>query len=155
MKRKGLLRILSFVVVMMGMSVMFTSCDSDDYWYDGPGWNNGSFYDPDLGGYWELVQANSVNAEGYDKNYLYFNGRGRGTYFFWENGRRYVEDTYYDCQYSNSGTSDYQINLQYGNGRPTTMNYWFTHGGNTLWLQWRDYGRVTTYVYDRINRAPW
>ncbi|MBD5189333.1 MAG: hypothetical protein HDS95_03545 [Bacteroidales bacterium] len=154
MKRKKLLRVLMGLTMVLGMSVLFTSCDTDDYWYDGPGWNDG-FYDGDLNGYWELVQANSVDVVGYDKNYLYFNGRGRGLYYFWDNGRRYIEDTYYDCQYSNSGTSDYQINLQYGNGRPTTMNYWFTHGANTLWLQWRENGRVVTYVYDRINGAPW
>ncbi|MDE5807264.1 MAG: hypothetical protein K2H76_04045 [Muribaculaceae bacterium] len=155
MKKKGLLKALPFAIIMIGMSVMFTSCDTDDYWYDGPGWDNGGFYDTNLGGYWELVQVNSMDAEGYDKNFLYFNGRGWGTYYFYDNGRRYTEDTSYLCQYSNSGVSDYQINLQYGNGRPTTMNYWFTHGGNTLWLQWRDNGRPTTYVYDRINRAPW
>ncbi len=155
MKRKRLLNALLGLTLVVGMSVLFTSCDTDDYWYDGPGWDNGTFYDSDLNGYWMLVQANSVEVTGNERNYLFFNGRGRGTYYFWDNGRRYTEGTYYNCQYSNSGTSDYQINLQYGNGRPTTMNYWFSHGGNTLWLQWRDYGRVTTYVYDRINGAPW
>ena len=154
MKIKRLLPIVAGIAMTLFMSVTLTSCDSDDYWYDGPGWNDG-FYDRDLSGYWVLVQVNSVEALGTDCNYLFFNGRGRGAYYFWDNGRKYIEDTYYDCQYSNSGISDYQINLQYGNSRPTTMNYWFTHGGNTLWLQWRENGRPMTYVYDRYGGAPW
>ena len=155
MKRKGLLKVASLAVMLIGMSVMFTSCDTDDdYWWDGPGYSD-AFYDSDLGGYWELVQVNSVNVSEYEQNWLYFNNRGRGYYYFYVDGRPYTDNTYYNCQYSNSGTSDYQINIQYGDGRPTTMNYWFTHGGNTLWFQWSDRGRVTTYVYDRVTRAPW
>lgn len=155
MKIKGLLKGIVLLVVAVGLSASLTSCDTDDYWYDGPGWNDGTFNDPDLGGYWALVQINSENVSGYDMNYLYFNGRGRGEYYYWDNGRRYVMPTYYNSQYSGYGGDTYQINLQYGNDRPTTMNYWFTHGGNTLWFQWNEYGRTTTYVYDRINSAPW
>lgn len=152
--KKRILKILSFIVVVVAMPMLFTSCETDDYWYDGPGWSD-TFYDSSLNGFWELVQVNSVDVVGTQKNYLYFGGRGSGYYYFWENGNRYTDNTYYVCQYSNSGISDYQINLQYGYGRPTTMNYWFTHGGNTLWLQWRENGRPTTYVYDRINGRPW
>lgn len=154
MKIKKLLTLIVGIAMVLGMSMTLTSCESDDYWYDGPGWDNG-FYDRNLTGFWELVQVDSHAAMGYDKNYLFFDGRGYGTYFYWERGSRYEMPTYYDCQYSNSGTSDYQMNLQYGNGYPTTINYWFTNGGLTLWMQWREGGRVITYVYDRINGAPW
>ncbi|MDE7412579.1 MAG: hypothetical protein K2N05_02145 [Muribaculaceae bacterium] len=154
MKKEKLLHYLMCAVMVMGMSVFFSSCETDSYWWDGPGYE-GYMYDPTLTGYWVLVQDNSRPVAPGRENYLMFNGRGYGNYYYYENGRRYIMDTYYDCQYSNSGVSDFQMNLQYGNGYPTTINYWFTNGRNTLWMQWREYGRVNTYVYDRINGAPW
>ncbi len=66
-----------------------------------------------------------------------------------------VESIRYWSQNSNSGTSYYQINIQYEYDSPVTENYWFTHGGNTLWFQWRTSQGVQTSVYDRIPRAPW
>ena len=91
-----------------------------------------------------------------DWNYLYFNGNGRGYYYYLQGGREYTERTVYYSQDSNTGTSRYQINIQYEYSSPVTMNYWFTHGGDTMWMQWRTgNGAVQTYVYDRMNRAPW
>jgi len=146
--RKGLLPLMLVAV----MATLLTSCVGDSYWYDD--YDDG-FYDRSLDGYWELVQANSMEVKPGEENYIFFNGRGRGLYFFYENGRRYTEDIYYICQDAYGGNADYQVNIQYGNGRPTTTDYWFTHGGNTLWMQWREGGRIVTYVYDRIPRAPW
>ena len=55
-----------------------------------------------------------------------------------------------------SGASRFQINIQYEYDSPITTSYWFTHGNNTLWLQWQTSGgRVQTYVYDRVRSAPW
>ena len=155
MKRRKILSSIWGLAMIMSMLLLFSSCESDE-WPGGPGWG-GSFYDRNLTGYWELVQVNSEPVFGVKKNYLMFGGNGYGYYYYWDNGRRMIMDTYYDCQISNSGTSNYQMNLVYGNGRPDTINYWFTNtsSGYSLWMQWREGGRVVTYVYDRINRAPW
>lgn len=141
-------------LVTMAVAMTFTACDTDDDYWWGDGWGN--YRDPRLSGYWELVQYNSDPVDAGDANYLYFNGNGRGYYYYLDRGRRYVDPLYYSCQNSVSGASNYQINLQYGNGSPVTSSYWFTHGNNTLWLQWQTAGgRVQTYVYDRIPGAPW
>lgn len=133
------------------LAVFMSSCVNDSYW-----WDDSDYYDHRLDGYWELVQYNSDPVYDDDVNFLYFNGNGRGTYYYFDRGYRESEPMYYDSQPSNTGTSNYQLNIQYGNGRPTTVNYWFTHGNNTLWMQWRTSGgRVVTYVYDRIDYRPW
>lgn len=145
------------MALFVAMTVGMTSCDIDDgTWWGGPpmGWD--TFNDTRLEGYWGLVQADSYEVDPDDANYLYFNGRGRGLYYYLQAGRRYTEQTVYYSQDSNTGTSDYQINIQYEYSSPVTMNYWFSHGGETLWMQWRSgNGAVHTYVYDRMNRAPW
>ena len=150
---KGLLT----AALMLLMGISLTSCYVDDGWSPVPpyGWDN-TFYDTRLNGYWQLVQINSDPVGGYETNYLFFNGGGRGRYYYYDRGARYWENMAYWCQGSVSGTSDYQINIQYETaGNPTTMNYWFSHGGNTLWMQWRTGSRVQTYVYDAIGSAPW
>lgn len=154
--RKANFALLLVTAAMFSFSL--TSCYVDSGWSPEPpgGWND-TFYDRDLNGCWELVQINSHNVSGYDVNYLWFGGNGRGRYYYYVNGQRYWEQTAYWCQYSNSGSSDYQINLQYENGgAPTTMNYWFTNGRNTLWMQWRNSYGLQTYVYDYIGDvSPW
>ncbi len=157
MKRFKLSKLLLGLALFIGLSVSFTSCGiEDDGWWGGPpsGWD--TFNDSRLTGYWGLVQYNSDPVYSNDANYLYFNGRGRGSYFYLQGGRRYKEQIVYYSQDSNTGTSNYQINIQYEFSSPVTMNYWFTHNGDTLWMQWRTSdGAVQTYVYDRMNRAPW
>lgn len=119
------------------------------------GWTN-TFFDRDLNGFWRLVQINSQYVDDYDTNYLYFNGDGRGRYYYYRKGRLFWETTAYWCQASVNGASYYQINLQYeSSGSPTTMNYWFTNGGDTLWMQWRNSYGVQTYVYDYQSYAPY
>lgn len=130
--------------------LLLTSCDDDDDWY-GPS----RFYDNRLNGYWELVEYNGRGVYADDVNYMYFGGSGYGYYYYWDNGRRYLEDLYYESQEAYSGNSQYQLNLQYGNSRPTTVNYWFD-GRNVLFMQWVDsYNRLQTYVYERVYGAPW
>lgn len=145
------------LALTLGLCVGLTSCDVDDGdWWGGPpsGWN--SFSDSRLDGYWGLVQYNSDYTDAGDANYLYFNGNGRGYYYYLQSGNRYTENLVYYCQESVTGTSNYQINIQYQYSSPVTMNYWFTHGGDTLWMQWRTAGgAVQTYVYDRMKSAPW
>lgn len=156
MKHK-ILRMLCAVVIFGGIATLLSSCDlEDDGWWGGPpsGWDSNN--DTRLSGYWALVQYNSDPVYNSDANYLYFNGRGRGYYYYLQNGRRYTEQIVYYSQNSNTGTSSYQINIQYEFSSPVTMNYWFTHDGNTLWMQWRTgNGSVQTYVYDRTPGAPW
>ncbi len=138
------------------LAITLSSCIIEpDEWWSGPptGWN--TFNDTRLTGHWQLVQYNSEPVYTNDANYLYFNGNGAGLYYYLINGYRQVESIRYWSQNSNSGTSYYQINIQYEYDSPVTENYWFTHGGNTLWFQWRTSQGVQTSVYDRIPRAPW
>lgn len=143
------------VVALMALTGMTSCVDTDSTWWGDPGygWN---FNDQRLNGYWQLVQYNSDPVPAGGANFLYFNGNGMGYYYYLENGYRERERLRYWCQDSNSGASRYQINIQYEYSSPLTTSYWFTHGENTLWMQWQTGGgRVQTYVYDRIDRAPW
>lgn len=154
MKTHNYFKSLVLAILLPAMAVTFSSCtDDDDFWYNG----DDTFHDTRLNGYWQLVQANSETVTGADVNYLYFAGNGTGWYYFMRDGQRYQEQTYYNCQESNSGTSDWQINLQYGSDDPSTINYWFKNGTDTLWMQWRtgNSSGPVTYVYERIDRAPW
>lgn len=155
--KKTLLKSIVAVALFLLASVSLTSCYSDDdsLWWGSPGygWN---FTDSRLNGYWALVQYNSDPVTPADANYMYFNGNGYGYYYYLDNGYREREQLRYWCQDSNSGASNYQINIQYQYSNPLTTSYWFTHGNNTLWMQWQTAGgRVQTYVYDRIPGAPW
>ena len=136
--RRQASRIFMMLLLAVG-SATLTGCSVDVGWDPDPpyGWNN-TFYDSALDGCWRLTTINSQYVSGYAVNYLYFGGNGRGEYLYYDNGRRYVENTAYWCQRNNSA-SGYQINLQYETAySPTTMNYWFTDGGDTLWMQWID-----------------
>lgn len=156
MKKRFLFILLALVA--LGSTAVFTSCVDDDYWpYNPPpGWGSNYFYDTRLDGTWELIQANSESVSQYDTNYMDFFGGGHGRYYYYYNNRPASEEMAYFCQRSDSNTTDYQINIQYEDGSASTMAYWFTDGNNTLWLQWRTTGgRVMTYLYSRVSRAPW
>lgn len=146
------------LVVSIVSLVSFSSCEVEPWNpYPGNGWGGGGsnqFYDSRLNGYWRLDRVNSSLIGNGDTNYLYFNGMGRGVYYYLLNGRPYSEVTTYWCQRSGNGVSGYQINLRYsGNGEMTTMYYWFE--GNYLWMQWRNQSGVQTYVYSAYPYAPW
>lgn len=147
-------RLLTIVALAAG-SALFTGCSVDVGWDPTPpyGWTN-TFYDSALDGCWRLTTINSQYVSGYSVNYLVFDGYGRGEYLYYDNGRRYVEQTAYWCQRVNNGGSGYQINLQYESDySPTTMNYWFTDGGDTLWMQWRNSYGLQTYTYTVTNHV--
>lgn len=150
MKRHILLLPL-FAVLML----LFPSCGEINYWNPEPpgGWND-TFYDRNLIGCWQLYQVNSDYVRGDQVNYMYFNGDGRGTYFYYDHGYQETEKLAYWCQRSVNGTSSLQINIQYEYGSPSTMNYWFSDS-DTLWMQWRNSYGVQTYVYKYLNRIPW
>ena len=155
--KKSLITKFSIAVALMALMLpMMTSCDNDDYWdpYPPYGWDN-NFYDSRLDGYWQLIRANSYEVSRADTNWLYFNGNGRGVYYYYLNGRPYSELTAYWCQATGGGVSRYQINLQYeGSGQSSTMYYWF-EDQDTLWMQWRNQSGIQTYVYRYIGGAPW
>lgn len=157
MKRKiPISRIPLLTTLAALLTITLSSCvvEPDDWWSGPPsGWN--TFNDTRLAGHWQLVQYNSDPVYDNDANYLYFNGNGAGLYYYLINGYRQTESIRYWSQNSNTGTSNYQINIQYEFDSPVTENYWFTHNGNTLWFQWRTSQGVQTSVYDRIPRAPW
>lgn len=150
-----------FVVLMLGVialcSTVLTGC-VDDYGYWNPeppyGWNN-TFFDSRLDGYWELVQINGYNVPRSETNCLYFGGNGRGRYYYLRGGGWYEERTAYWCQESVNGATYYQINLQYEDGEISTMNYWFTDRGDTLWMQWRNSQGLQTYVYAYSSNFQW
>ena len=132
-----------------------SSCGYEDDWYPvAPnGWNN-TFYDRNLNGCWQLVQANSMPVSRFDTNYLEFYGNGRGRYYYYDHGQPYSERIAYWCQVSGLGTSRYQININYEYSSPVTMSYWFT-AGNTLWLQWTTASGPVTYLYRAVNGVNW
>ncbi|MDE5796335.1 MAG: hypothetical protein K2H75_04435 [Muribaculaceae bacterium] len=137
-------------VCTLGLS----SCVVDNSWSPAPppGWN--VFYDPDLNGCWQLIDANSMAVGGYDINYMEFEGNGYGYYYYYDRGYQTEERFAYYCQLSGAaGTSGYQLNIQYEYDSPVTMSYWFT--GNRLWMQWWANGYTNTYVYQRIPHIPW
>lgn len=155
MKKSTLLKLSVAIGLIALCAPVLTSCDTDDGWYPYPpnGWNN-DFYDSRLDGYWQLVRVNSMPITGRDTNWLFFNGSGRGVYYYYLNGRPYSELTAYWCQRS-GGVSRYQINLQYeGSGQSATMSYWF-EDNDTLWMQWANQSGVQTYIYSYVGRAPW
>lgn len=138
--------------LMLLPALSLTSCGEDD-WYPSPPYGWDSFYDNRLDGYWQLVQANDAPVGQFDTNWLYFNGNGRGMYYYYSKGERYSERIGYYCQDSSYGSSRYQINIQYEYGNPATMNYWFT--GSTLWMQWFTSNRTITYLYRPVNSVNW
>ncbi len=157
MKRSFLKSIFAAAFLIGGASTLLTSCTDSDYWpySPPPGWGSNYFYDSRLYGQWELTQANSYPVGRYDTNYMDFRNNGRGWYYYYQNGRPYSEQMAYFCQRSNSNTTDYQINVQYEDGAATTMAYWFTDNGNTLWLQWLSGAQTNTYLYTRVSYIPW
>lgn len=149
-------RTILFAFVSLFMLAGMTSCAGDDPWWNNPGYGWDSFNDPRLRGYWQLVQYNSDPVPVREANWMYFNGNGAGWYYYLDNGYQERERMRYWCQDAVSGASNYQINIQYQYSSPLTTSYWFTHGGNTLWMQWTTHGgRVQTYVYDLVDSAPW
>ena len=144
-------------LAMAAGSLWLTSCTVGVGWDPTPpyGWDN-TFYDSNLTGCWRLTTVNSSYVSGYSVNYLYFNGDGRGEYFYYDDTRPYTENIAYWCQHAVSGSSNYQINVQYESSySPTTMNYWFSDGGHTLWMQWRNSYGIQTYTYTYEPRIPW
>ncbi|MDE6018927.1 MAG: hypothetical protein K2G85_08975 [Muribaculaceae bacterium] len=144
---------LFYLPIFAMLMLVLPSCDIN-YWNPEPpsGWD--TFYDRNLNGCWQLYQVNSDYVRGDEVNYMYFNGDGRGTYYYWDRGYRETENLAYWCQRSVNGTTSSQINIQYEYGNPSTMNYWFTDS-DTLWMQWRNSAGVQTYVYKYTNRVPW
>lgn len=144
---------LSFFIMAMilGISLSLTSCIVDY----GPG-GYGNYSDSRLTGFWQLVQVNGVAITGTNVNYMYFNGQGNGNYYYFQNNRRYTERLQYWCTASNGYYQDYELNILYQySSSPTSMTYWFTNGGNALYMQWYENGRPQTYLYTRYPGAPW
>lgn len=139
------------------MAAGLTGCISND----NPSWvepvSKKSFLDTRLSGYWALEQYKGAEAIGSDTDYMYFIGDGRGLYYWRARGKEHTEQLSYWSQPAVSGDSKSQVNIQYGYAQPVTANYWFTDSDNILWLQWNtaDSGEAETYVYRRIDGAPW
>lgn len=152
--KKTLLKYAGMFLLMLTLTPLLSSCGGPDIWWDEPG-GNWNYTDPRLIGHWQLVSYNDDYVPERNANYFTFDGYGNGYYYYYDNGYLERERVHYWCQDSYYGNSQYQINIQYQYSNPLTSNYWFTHNNNTLWMQWQSYGRVQTYVYDRIPYSPW
>lgn len=145
-------RFVIAITLFLGMGVAFTSCDVDNWYPAGPDDSGSSFWDSRLTGYWQLIEISPAQG-GLDTNYMFFNGSGRGIYYYYLNGRPYKDLFNYWCQDSVNGQSWYQCNIQYqSSSTPSTMNYWFQNG--FLYFQWRNQSGYTTSVYKRVVSFP-
>lgn len=147
--------LLAAVALLVGCVASFSSCTDDDGWYPYPpsGWNS-TYYDNYLTGAWRLVQVNSRPVTGYDVNYLEFYGNGRGRYYYYQNGQLYRERMAYWCEDFYGSGFNPELNLQYQSGQSSTMSYWFTDNGNSLWMQWNTSQGTVTYLYRYTNTIP-
>ncbi len=87
---KGIIPGLLLMCVLLSAGLSSCVVDGDDWWGGPPaGWD--TFNDSRLTGYWGLVQYNSDPVGAGDANYLYFNGNGRGYYYYLQEiGRAHV-----------------------------------------------------------------
>lgn len=154
MKNTLLRRRLFGALMILFITLTLSGCDDDYVWAPtGPsGWN---YQDSALTGYWQLAQVNGYGVTGYKTNYLDFYGNGRGMYYFYRNSTPRSERIAYWCQPANSGYTPYQINIQYENGQASTMNYWFSDSGRTLYMRWNSPNGIMTYAYVRVSNIGW
>ena len=146
---KNKLKILIPLVTLI-FCLGFSSCRDDDY---GP---SRYFYDSYLTGYWQLRQINGSWVSEYQSNYLYFDGYGRGRYYYYDRGQLYYKSLKYECYEPWDSYSDLQLNILYqGDYTPQSMNYYFSNDGYTLYLWWREGGRTITYTYSYLKYFPY
>lgn len=145
--KKTLLTITMTLVALLG-AIGLSGCGDDD-----GTWGDNIYYDPALRGSWQLVQVNGQNVGGYDTNYLTFYGRGSGLYYFFSNGYLVREQTSYWCA---EGYTRDTITINYADGQTSTMNYWFSAGGSSLWMQWQTLsGQTVLYRYVLVSSVPY
>lgn len=137
---------LSLLMASVAMSMSLASCDDDYY---GP---PGAAYDPDLIGTWELYQADGAPVYGYQVNWLEFYRNGRGTYYYYHNGRQYSMDLTYAVDWYGGGNELY---IDYADGNSAAMNYWFNSNRTYLYTRWYEYGYSHTYVYRYVGSPDW
>ncbi len=140
------------MTLVLFVMTLLSSCDDADVYYPGVG---GDYIDPRLDGYWQLVNVNGSAVGGYESNFLEFYGDGYGRYYYYRNGTPRSQKIAYWCQQSNYGYSDYQVNIRYQDGQASTMNYWFSDGGRTMYMRWNSAGGVYTYAYARVSGVGW
>ena len=134
------------VMVMLISMLTFTSCyESYPPGYDGTG------YDRDLTGLWELSHINGYRVSDYEVNWLDFYGDGWGMYYFQDG--RYTEEMSFEyyCEYS----YDNWLYIHYSDGVYAKMLYRFGHNYSTLYLEWYEHGERITYTYQYYNDPYW
>lgn len=134
------------VMVMLISMLTFTSCDES---YP-PGYN-GTGYDRDLTGLWELSHINGYRVSDYEVNWLEFYGDGWGMYYFQDG--RYTEEMSFEyyCEYS----YDNWLHIHYSDGVYAEMLYRFGHNYSPLYLEWYEHGERITYTYQYCNNPYW
>lgn len=134
------------VMVMLISMLTFTSCyESYPPGYDGTG------YDRDLTGLWELSHINGYRVSDYEVNWLEFYGDGWGMYYFQDG--RYTEEMSFEyyCEYS----YDNWLHIHYSDGVYAEMLYRFGHNYSPLYLEWYEHGERITYTYQYCNDPYW
>lgn len=145
--KKILLSAILMACALVGVGVILPSCD------DGNGYtpSGNYFYDRNLIGDWALYQVNGSTVGGSQVNYLTFSGGGNGYYYYYQNGFPYSERISYACAY---GYNTDSITIRYADGQTSTMNYWFSNGGRSLWMSWNTYSGTYTYQYRLTYSIP-
>lgn len=126
------------VMVMLISMLTFTSCyESYPPGYDGTG------YDRDLTGLWELSHINGYRVSDYEVNWLDFYGDGWGMYYFQDGPHTY------EMSFEYYSTYDYDnwLNIHYSDGSYAEMLYWFSYNYSELYLEWYEHGDRITYTY--------
>lgn len=142
---KKIYTLLAGIALCLPM-VCLTSCEDDYY---GP---PGSTYDPDLVGYWQLTAVNGRPVYGYQSNYLEFFRNGSGYYYYYSYGQPYQMSLRYSVDwYGNSST----LYINYSDGTYVSADYWFNANATRLYMQWVEYGALTTYEYTYVDGVSW
>lgn len=142
---KKIYNLLAGIAICLPL-LCLTSCEDDYY---GP---PGAAYDPDLIGYWQLTAVNGRPVYGYQSNYLEFFRNGSGNYFYYNHGQLYEMSLRYSVEwYGNAST----LYINYSDGSYVSADYWFNGNATRLYLQWVEYGSLTTYEYTYVDDVNW
>lgn len=132
-------RSLLLVSVFTAIAAALSSCSTDDdYMYYST--------DPALYGYWELSYANSLPVVGFQKNFFQFDPSGQGDYQYYYNGQLF--GSYFDYWCTSYNYSYNTLNINYDDGRSSTMQYYFDRRGNLV-MTWNSPQGRMNYIYTR------
>lgn len=137
------------LIIALLATIALSSCESEPY--PPPGYHD-SYIDSDLTGTWELAYVDGYEVYRANTHWLDFYGDGRGYYYYYEHGNEYNLPFDYYSEYVYDESILY---LFYADGTCAEMYYWYNYDYSTLYLQWYERGRTTTYTYYRVGAIYW